>query len=203
MAVTIARVRRSVLLLALLATALLTGAAPAQAHTGLTGSVPADGADVAQAPDAVQLGFAEQVRADLTHVAVTGPDGVDVAAGAPQVDGRTVVQPIGALTVAGSYTVAYRIVGPDGHPVTGTTSFTLTAVPAAPVAEEPVAAAPEPAPVVAANSEPQQPAAAPTTEDGVGTVVWLLAGAAALGALTMAAFWARRRRPASGPADRS
>ena len=42
------------------------------------------------------------------------------------VDGSTVSAPVQPLGPAGGYTVGYRIVSDDGHPVSGLVRFTLT-----------------------------------------------------------------------------
>ncbi len=64
------------------------------------------------------------------YVIVTAPDGSSVASGTPRVDGVLVRQ---GLTEGpdGAYTMAFRAVSEDGHPVTGEITFTVgTASPA-------------------------------------------------------------------------
>jgi hypothetical protein len=56
---------------------------------------------------------------------VTGPDGSRATSGKPRVDAATVRQPL-ATGPAGDYTVAYRVVSEDGHPVTGELTFTVS-----------------------------------------------------------------------------
>jgi methionine-rich copper-binding protein CopC len=101
-------------------------AAPAaSAHDAFVGSTPAAGSTVATAPTEVRVSFEEPPLASGLGVAVTGPDGTSVASGQPTLVGSVVVRPLVPLTAAGAYTVAWRIVADDGHPVTGTFSFTL------------------------------------------------------------------------------
>lgn len=105
----------------------LLGAVPASAHDTLEGSDPADGATVATVPASVTLTFNEEVQNFSPVIQVTGPDGANWADGDPTVAGVDVSVPIKAGAPAGAYTVAYRIVSSDGHPVTGELAFTAEA----------------------------------------------------------------------------
>ena len=98
---------------------------PAYAHVELVSSTPADGAAVSTAPEQVVLRFSEDVRAPA-YVVVSGPDGSRLDDGPAQVVDATVSQALAPMTEPGEYSVAYRVVSVDGHPVTGEMSFTLT-----------------------------------------------------------------------------
>lgn len=106
-------------------------ATPARAHNELRGSDPPDGAALAAAPAAVTLTFAESLDARYTQIVVTDAERATIPTGAPSVAGAT-----GAVTLPpdladGRYTVAYRVVSLDGHPVRGAIRFTVgTAAPA-------------------------------------------------------------------------
>jgi methionine-rich copper-binding protein CopC len=127
--------------LALFAVAVLTllGATPAAAHNALVSSTPADKAYVSVGPTTVTLTFNDLVQNIAPLITVTSADGSHWE-GSPVsvVDSRASV-PVNPLGPAGSYTVSYRIISADGHPVEGTTTFTLSAAgtgtpnPAAPV----------------------------------------------------------------------
>jgi methionine-rich copper-binding protein CopC len=104
--------------LALLATIL---ALPASAHAGLVSIDPADGATVTAAPSRVTLTFDEDM-AEPAVVLVTGPDGQRAAVGPARVSGAVVSVGVD-LPSPGRYTVAFRAVSADGHPVTDQTSF--------------------------------------------------------------------------------
>lgn len=106
-----------------LALVLLT-ASPAAAHTGLSGSLPADGATAA-APEQVVLSFSGEVVGRLSAVTVVGDDGADAADGRPVVEGTDVVQPLERPLEPGRWTVSYRVVAVDGHPLTGQLAFTV------------------------------------------------------------------------------
>ena len=125
------------LLLATLLAPLAAVALPsaAQAHTALTSATPADGARLTEVPTEVTLTFSEEVR-EPAFVVVTAPDGSTHEAGRPGIDGPTVSQEVDrdsldATRTAGTWTVAYRVVSADGHPVQGVTSFEVSGSPSA------------------------------------------------------------------------
>ncbi|MFI0820197.1 copper resistance protein CopC [Streptomyces sp. NPDC021098] len=100
-------------------------APPAAAHTELTGSTPDDGTRLATAPGRVALTFNDPMDARYSRVAVTGASGRSLTAGAATVAGRTVTQALAADAPPGRYTVGYRVVSADGHPVSGSLTFTV------------------------------------------------------------------------------
>ena len=106
---------------------LLQAPVAASAHDGLVGSVPAPGAAVPTAPASVNLEFSGPPVPLGTQVLVTGPDGVEVSQGSADVRGTTVVQPLAGSLPEGDYTVRWRSTSADGHPVTGSWSFTVAA----------------------------------------------------------------------------
>jgi hypothetical protein len=101
-------------------------AAPAQAHNELLSSSPAERAQLTALPRVVELTFAETADPRFVKIAATGPDGRSVAAGTPTVSGTVVRQPLSPGAASGAYTVAYRVVSKDGHPVQGSVTFTAT-----------------------------------------------------------------------------
>ena len=103
---------------------LFAGMLPAEGHASLVSSSPADGAQIATAPVTVELTFSEDV--DSGFVGVTAPDGSTVKTSEPSIDGATLSADLAASEQHGRYTVAYRIVSADGHPVSGEITFTTT-----------------------------------------------------------------------------
>ena len=95
----------------------------AQAHAELDGASPPDGATVRTLPETIRLSLNEPV-APPAFVVLTGPDGRRLQASDVQVEGPAVVLPLQVGGPAGEYTVDYRIVSTDGHPVTGSLTFT-------------------------------------------------------------------------------
>lgn len=100
-------------------------AGPAAAHDRLESTDPADGSTVDVAPDAVVLTMSSAPLALGTQVQVTGPAGV-VSTGDPQIVDETVTQPLGESRAAGRYEVQWRVTSSDGHPVSGSYTFTAT-----------------------------------------------------------------------------
>jgi methionine-rich copper-binding protein CopC len=167
--------------------ALLLGAAPAFAHTRLESSDPADGASLSAAPDTVSLTFSEDVDPGFATITVVGPDGTSYQTGDVTGDGGEVRTGVSPLGPAGTYEIGYRVVSDDGHPVSGTVAFTLTApgpAAAAPSAAPEPTAAPAPAPAVAPQADAQQSEGAPVWPWILGAVV--LVGAGAVSALRLA-----------------
>lgn len=170
--------RRLATLLGLTLAGMLGLAGPAGAHTELTGSDPADGATVTSPPAAITLTFNEQVQAFLPTVVVTGPDGQPYTAGEPTPSGSTISAPLTPLGPAGPYTVAYRIVSADDHPVTGQIIFTYTPLTPAGAGSTGAATAPPAATSSTDRSVPTEPSPAPTSSSadadaavtGVGTI---------------------------------
>jgi hypothetical protein len=117
----------------------------AQAHASLIASSPAAGSTVTEQPGVVELTFSEAVQTEFAQVAVLRDDGAAFHVGTPQVIGSVVTQPVGDLP-DGNYTISYRVVSADGHPVTGTVDFAAAAG-----ADEAEAAA-TPAPVTPTES---------------------------------------------------
>lgn len=109
-------------LIALLAV-LLVNASPASAHARLESSSPADGSTLTAVPPEVSLRFNEPIKDGLNEVSVKSGS-TDVADGKLEVEGNSVYQPVKYSMKPGKYTVTYKVVSADGHPVSGTVSFT-------------------------------------------------------------------------------
>jgi methionine-rich copper-binding protein CopC len=97
---------------------------PADAHASLVATSPEDGSKIATAPPSVELTFSEDV--DSAFVAVTAPDGTKVTTSDPRMAGTDVRADLAPSDQRGRFTIAYRIVSDDGHPVTGEVTFTTT-----------------------------------------------------------------------------
>ena len=124
-----------VMALVLLGTLGLPGIA--SAHASLIASDPADGAVLTSAPTVATLTFDDNLADFEPVVTVTGPDGNQYQSGAATIVGAQLSSAVATLPVAGTYTIAYRVVSDDGHPVEGTVSFQLEAAAIAPVGTAP------------------------------------------------------------------
>ena len=111
----------------LLAVAVAVGwPTPAQAHIELVSSSPTPGGHVPVGSDRVTLQFTEDLLSVGNAVAVRDPDGRQVTVSAVEARGDVVTARM-ALTTPGPHTLAYRVIGDDGHPVVGELSFTVEA----------------------------------------------------------------------------
>ncbi|WP_455551038.1 copper resistance CopC/CopD family protein [Kitasatospora cineracea] len=125
--------RRLGALLAVLVAALglvLGGATAASAHATLEGTDPARGSVVAAAPGAVTLTFSEGVSLAADSVRVLDPQGKAVDDGKPEhVDGKSATARVALRSGLGNgtYTVAWRAVSEDSHPVGGAFTFSIGA----------------------------------------------------------------------------
>ena len=102
-------------------------AGPAAAHNVLIASDPADGAVLQQSPTVISLTFDQPVQDFQPVVTVLGADGQRYESGTPSVDSTVVTQSVTTLTAPGPYSIAYRVVSADGHPVQGEVRFELAA----------------------------------------------------------------------------
>jgi methionine-rich copper-binding protein CopC len=111
-----------------LAGIVLSVPAPAFAHSQLLSTKPAGGATLTESASSVSLTFNEPVKQRFSTIVVNGPGGVSYSRGNVRVIDNTAYQDVYALR-SGSYTVAWRIVSADGHPVTGGFAFALNLPP--------------------------------------------------------------------------
>nr|WP_201470142.1 copper resistance CopC family protein [Microbacterium hydrocarbonoxydans] len=150
-------------LAAALLTAFLVLVSPlsASAHDSLISSSPEAGSTVDTLPSELTLTFsAKLIDAEgATEVVVTDASGASVTDGPATVDGALVTQPLAAEAEAGTYTVMWRVVSSDGHPISEQFSFTVTSS----TVVEPTA--PENTPTAEATQPAQTAAPAPTASD--------------------------------------
>lgn len=116
----------SLLLLATAIGAALTAAA-ASAHAARVSVDPAENAAVSTGPARVRATFNEDLQTTFAAMTVVGPDRNLWSSGQPQVQGAVVSVGVRPLGPTGNYTVNYRVTSADGHVVSGSWSFRLTA----------------------------------------------------------------------------
>lgn len=161
-------------------------AAPAAAHNTLRSATPAQDARLASAPTEVTLEFLQALKPAFTTIVLSDSAGQKMPAGEAVIDGAKATLPITGTLPNGSYTVAYRVVSADGHPVQGSYPFAV-ADPAAPSATAPSAESPAASPAAAVARSSGRTGAAP-----------LVVAGATLAALTVAAVALARRRRRRG-----
>ena len=136
----------------------LIPATGAVGHAGLLSSNPEDGASLDVAPDEVVLTFSEELLSDLVEISVLDADDTPVVVTeVPQTPppGTDVKLPWPTDLPPGEYSVAFRVVSADGHPVTGRITFSYTsAVQEAPTPE----VSPSPSESITQSSAPQSSA---------------------------------------------
>ncbi|HLL65258.1 MAG TPA: copper resistance CopC family protein [Micromonosporaceae bacterium] len=191
-----AALRGVLVITAILAVVLLPG--PAWAHTRLVGTTPAGTATVTDPIGEVTLTFNAPPRQRFGVVTVRAADGTSYSDGALRVVDATVHQPVRPL-VSGSYTVAWRVVSGDDHPVQGEFAFTVALPASAPTAPAPTA----PSGAATATPDPSIEAVAPllpAQENGRWAFA-ILVGIA--GAVFAGLFVRRRRHTATAASDSS
>ena len=194
---------------AVIAAALLGwAAAPAAAHSELVSSDPANGASLPAAPPTATLTFNEDIAGEFTSVAVTigsaapAPAAATTAGPAVTVDLAAALAALPADTPGQSgpvaWTVAYRVVSADGHPIQGQVGFTAP-LPAAPTPTPAPSEAPTPEPTPTASDLAAAAAAEPSdpSDEGGSATPWLLGGAVLIAAGAVGGVALARRRTVS------
>jgi copper resistance protein C len=113
--------------LAFTAALVLVPATPAAAHSKLSGSTPADGARVTSTPAALAFTFDQTLQPvpGWDAVLITGPDGDRHPARSVRIENDTLHATCDRLGAAGVYTISYRVISGDGHPIAGHIKVTL------------------------------------------------------------------------------
>ncbi|MFG1867261.1 copper resistance CopC family protein [Micromonospora arborensis] len=179
-------VRVLVAVLAILV-ALLVPAGPAWAHNSLRSASPAKDSTLPSAPTELTLEFMQRLDPTFTTIVLTDAAKRKIPTGDPVVAGARSTVRVSDTLPNGTYTVAYRVVSADGHPVQGSYPFT--------VADPSATAAP-----TSAAAQGASPSAAAAAEPDRGPGAGVLVGGGALAALAVVAtslLWRRsaRRRP--------
>lgn len=107
----------------LFSTGYVVAALPASAHADLVGTNPVDESVLESAPESITLSFNSNLLNSMSELAVSNSAGELI----PGIVAESVQATASALWPANlpgdTYTIAYRIVSEDGHPVTGSFSF--------------------------------------------------------------------------------
>ena len=113
------------ILLAVVALAMaVVPAAPAAAHATLISTDPAEGAVLEEAPDEVRFTFNEDVIGVPAGIAVFDATGAEVASSATVRTSQLVVA-LDEEVGEGTLVVLWRLVSADGHPISGSLSFSV------------------------------------------------------------------------------
>lgn len=115
--------RITALLSTLLVAAALFLAPPATAHDVLLESSPSEGETVT-APEEIALTFSANILEIGAVIEVDGPSG-SVIVDEVQIEGPVATQQLQPDLEPGDYTTVWRVTSSDGHPISGTFSFTV------------------------------------------------------------------------------
>ncbi len=115
---------------------LSTFLAPSAEANSVVSTVPAVGAVLSQAPNAISVTAASALLPDGNSLTVTDPNSLKVDDGSLTIADTTAVVGLKPLTVSGIYTVAYTLLSATDDPVTGSYTFLFNA-PAASAAPTP------------------------------------------------------------------
>jgi methionine-rich copper-binding protein CopC len=106
----------------------MTSIESASAHAQLTSSVPTKNQTIKVLPSLVWLEFDGDLLSfeekQINRLTVTNAKKVRVDIGGPIVGGARISTKLKAGLPSGKYLVSYRVVSGDGHPVSGSYSFT-------------------------------------------------------------------------------
>jgi copper resistance protein C len=188
------------------AAAVLGLAGPAAAHDAAESSSPAEGASVPVPPEKVSVTFSNNPLGIGSAFSIKDASGTEWADGAVEIVDNVASQKLKAGAPAGQFTVAWRVVSSDSHPIEGTFSFTAAAAGGAVPAASTTAAATVPAVGTAPAIGTAQPGqtAAPDPAGSGEPFQWsiVIFAAAAVGLLATLAIGARRRLKAGTDDER-
>lgn len=125
---------------------LIAGALPVLAHAALVGTSPPDGAVLEKAPSAVVLRFNEPVSPLAASLILPGGKASEIDLPASADSEVSLELPPGLGT--GTHVLSWRAVSGDGHPVAGTTVFSIGVVQAGAATSLTAASHPEVAPLL-------------------------------------------------------
>jgi len=106
--------------------ALAVAAAPASAHATLVSTDPAEGEVLGETPDVVTFTFDETVSLTDRSIQVFDAAGEPVESDATAED-EVVTADLPDTLADGTYVVAWRVVSADGHPISGSLTFSIGA----------------------------------------------------------------------------
>ncbi|MGO4472237.1 copper resistance protein CopC [Arthrobacter sp. M-10] len=112
---------------AVLFSAALFSAAPAFAHDVAESTSPANGSTVASVPDSVSITFNNRPLLLGSQIRVNDASGQNWADGSVEIVDAVVSQKLRPGAPAGAFTVIWRVVSSDSHPIEGTFTFTAKA----------------------------------------------------------------------------
>lgn len=155
-------IRRALAALFVALLAVMVPVSAAYAHDSLAESSPKDGQSLQRVPDAIKLTFTDTPIALGSEIKVQDEEGKDWGIGEVEIVDKVATQAISPDAPGGKYTVTWRVVSSDSHPIEGV--FEFTAATGGPGGAEVSSQQPVESPSAEAGSEGQvaDPDEAPT-----------------------------------------
>ena len=175
----------------------------ASAHADLQVSAPEDDESLEIAPEEIRLTFSEELFEELVEISILDAAGdlystIEVEQTPPP--GTDVIFPWPTQAPPGEYSIAYRVVSADGHPVTGTISFSYAATAPGPTPSDSTpsteSSTPAASPAVSAPSESpaNESPTSSSTDSSSGTPLVVLGVVLLLGVIATSAIIVRARQ---------
>lgn len=156
------------------------------AHSTLQSSIPAADAKVTEAVQDLSLTFNEKIDPTLSTLSIKNDQGTKIETKGVKVEENLLKASLAEPLESGSYTIEWKIVGGDGHPVKGTYAFQVEAPTETPI-EAPIEAPDQedsnatPAPsntdnaAATDNTSEVQPQASPNADQsGSSNALWIV-----------------------------
>ena len=118
---------RKLLALVMTGSLLFLGNSPSFAHAQLTSANPKANSVLFALPSTIKLQFTDDIIADAggNVITVTSASGRRIDVGATTVLGNQMTVKLRKISTLGKYTVRYRVISEDGHPVNASYKFSL------------------------------------------------------------------------------
>lgn len=181
------------------AVALLGVVPAASAHEQVVSSSPAAGEQLTAAPSEVAVNFTADIMNIGAVMLLSDESGTEWELGEVVPEGITARTAVASELPDGRYTLAWRVVSGDGHPISGTVPFTIGEVAVASAPAPSATGSPTGDNAIGSTADPTQAPPVASAETGMPKplrIVLLGAGGAALAlaAAWLIARWARRTR---------
>jgi methionine-rich copper-binding protein CopC len=158
----------------------------AQAHDELISSNPATGATIEALPSAVELKLTNPPSGVGATIIVTDNTRTNWSDGPVSITNNIVTQPLRTGAPAGDYSVQWRVVSADSHPIEGTFPFTTTGTGTG--TQSTPDAGPE------SSAEEEETVTASATDESLGSPIIVILAVVVLGLLGIGALIVVTRR---------
>lgn len=129
---------------------------PAAAHDDFVSSYPKANSTIDDSPDEITLTFSGELTdmEGASVIEVLDDQGATVAIDAPGISGTSITQHLAPKAVTGLFTVRWKVVSADGHPISGEYTYTVAPMTADSDVDKPEGVSPSSSAPEAAAEEP-------------------------------------------------